>query len=766
MPFTGPDAALNILKFIGLKATADSAGLVGFEDILTLTSRMITVELNGGTVLVPLAPAATIDWGLSFPDTSGLEVQTGDPENPVVLDYRGTPLVGVSAEHVVLDIGEFVHLSGAFSFRMGEVETVDVNTGVLDPLVPPPSLVGLTNVTDTDDGTLGRTTDYSTIWNLRVSTIKVGAEGVSLFIGHNLAPFDIDTDDNGVLDLDELGDDAQGFFVEDLDVGLVLASVVPFTGPNAALNVLKFLSFKATADSAGLVGFEDIVTLTARMVEVGANQGTVLVPLAPAATIDWGLSFPDTSGLEVQTGDPENPVVLDYRGTPLIAVSAEHVLLDIGEFVHVSGAFSFRIGEVETVDVNTGIVSDVPVPSLIGLTNVTDTDDGTLGRTTDFSMIWNLRVNTIKIGAEGVSVFIGTGLADYDIDDDIENDDGTLNMDELGAGAQGFFVENVDLGLVLATAVPFTGPNAALNVLKFIGLKVTADSAGLVGFEDVLELTIRTVTVEVNMGTVLVPSAPAAVIDWQLSYPDTGGYEAPTGDPLNPVLIDFRGTPVIAVSAQRVLLQISDFIHISGAFSFRFGEVEIVDVATGLSATAGATVPALNTITTLDDTDAGPASGLARKTDYSMIWNLRVNTIKIGAEDVSIFVGLATGLGSTWNLETDDDGMLDLAELEALDATGFFIGNLDFGLVMMSAVPFLPTSPQFSPQRRSAEAPRAQGVRGRHRLDRDRRDGRHGNRRQGRGQPGDVLADRHGAQAGGELDLVLPGRRRLRRAHR
>ena len=158
MPFTGPNAALNILKFIGLKATADSAGLVGFEDVLTLTSRMITVELNGGTVLVPLAAAATIDWGISFPGTTpGLAVQTGDPANPVVLDYRGTPLVGIAAEHVVLDIGEFVHVSGAFSFRMGEVETVDVNTGLLDPTVPPLQLAGLTNVTDTDDGTLGRT---------------------------------------------------------------------------------------------------------------------------------------------------------------------------------------------------------------------------------------------------------------------------------------------------------------------------------------------------------------------------------------------------------------------------------------------------------------------------------------------------------------------------------------------------------------------------------------------------------------------------------
>jgi hypothetical protein len=57
----------------------------------------------------------------------------------------------------------------------------------------------------------------------------------------------------------------------------------------------------------------------------------------------------------------------------------------------VSGAFSFRMGEVETVDV-------------VG---------GPLGDITD------LQVKTIKVGAEGVSIFLGDGLADYDIDDDI-----------------------------------------------------------------------------------------------------------------------------------------------------------------------------------------------------------------------------------------------------------------------------------------------------------------------------------------------------------
>jgi hypothetical protein len=71
-------------------------------------------------------------------------------------------------------------------------------------------------------------------------------------------------------------------------------------------------------------------------------------------------------------------------------------------------------------------------------------------------MIWNLREHDQSApGRQRVHRHRPGRLR---LDDDIENDDGTLNMDELGAGAQGFFVENVDLGLVLATAVPFTGP--------------------------------------------------------------------------------------------------------------------------------------------------------------------------------------------------------------------------------------------------------------------------------------------------------------------
>ncbi len=164
-------------SFTALKATAASVGLVGFEDAgFVFTVRDIVVEVNTGSSVPPVPPggvAPTIDWLVSFPvdpnvpgDRVGYEVETGDPDNPVLIDFRGTPLVGFAAAHVVLEIGDNVFVSGAFSFRMGEVETVTVEQGGLLP----------------------------DITGLQVKTIKIGAEGVSVFLGDGLADYDIDAD--------------------------------------------------------------------------------------------------------------------------------------------------------------------------------------------------------------------------------------------------------------------------------------------------------------------------------------------------------------------------------------------------------------------------------------------------------------------------------------------------------------------------------------------------------------------------------------------
>ena len=196
---------------------------------------------------------------------------------------------------------------------------------------------------------------------------------------------------DGTLNMGELGADAVGFFIEDAALGLVLANAQTPQSElaNNAHQTKKFTALKATAASAGLVGFEDAgFVFTIRDIVVEVNSGSPVVGVAP--TIDWAGSFP-AGGYQV-TGDPDNPVLLDFRGTRLVGLAAAHVVLEIGDNVFVSGAFSFRMGEVETVDVEPGGL----LPDIV-----------------------DLQVKTIKIGAEGVSVFLGDGLADYDIDADI-----------------------------------------------------------------------------------------------------------------------------------------------------------------------------------------------------------------------------------------------------------------------------------------------------------------------------------------------------------
>ena len=287
-----------------------------------------------------------------------------------MLDFRGTPLVGVAAEHVILAIGDNVHISGAVSFRFGEIETVDVNTGLLDPTLPPASLSGLPVAADGSGSTLGRSDDYSMLWNLRVSTIKVGAEGVSIFLGNGSWPTTTSTTTSPTATAPWIWTSwatSAGLLIEDIDLGLVLASAVPLTGPRAPLSLLRFVGLKATADSAGLVGFEDVLTLTSRGIVIEVNQGTPLPggPLgSPAATIDWALSFPGTTPDSLcRPATRPTRWCSTIAGTPLVGVAAEHVVLEIGDNVHVSGAISSRFGEVETVDVNTGLLNPTVPPT-------------------------------------------------------------------------------------------------------------------------------------------------------------------------------------------------------------------------------------------------------------------------------------------------------------------------------------------------------------------------------------------------------------------
>ena len=135
-----------------------------------------------------------------------------------------------------------------------------------------------------------------------------------------------------------------------------------------------------------------------------------------------------------------------------------------------------------------------------------------------------------------------------------------------------------------------------------------------------------------------------------------------TGTTTDPVLLDLEGTPLVGVSADKVLLQISDAVLVTGSFSIRVGPVRLVDVATGLLSSVPLVGPLapLNPIPLQTAPGVDPATDMWRAADYSMIHNLRVNTLEFGASAVTVFLGWAPGLGEfTLDGDEAEDGVLD-----------------------------------------------------------------------------------------------------------
>ncbi|MGH9281817.1 MAG: hypothetical protein ACRD0S_02650, partial [Acidimicrobiales bacterium] len=718
-----------------------------------------------------------IDWVSSF-GASGFSLIT--PGDDPVFDFAGTPVVGFSADRALLRISDAVHISGSFSFRAGPVEYVDVVTGFTGTPTNPTlaTALGLIDVSTEADGddddtweddpggqTLARSSDYGIIYNLPVRTVQIGASGVSVFVGWapGLSAWNLGTDTDGVLSRAEFdtltGDNAGttaydgdgiGLFVANLDLGMVLATPTPLPAPLTTLppQLPRFFAFTSLAEQAGWVGFEDVFQLTARNVAVEANRASTWIglPLAPTAAIDWIRSYGET-GFEVPTGTTTDPVAITFEGTPLIGFSADKLLLQISDAVHISGAFSVRIGPIEYVDVVTGLTGAPSGPLGLALAKIsvssvadvtTDSDDWeedpggqTLARSTDYGIIYNVAVRTLQIGASSVSVFLGwaPGLSTWDFDGDT---DGILSRSELNAltgddaattaydgDAIGLFVENMRLGLMTMSPVPLTGLLSGVDLFlpRLIGLNSFADSAGWIGFEDVFELTLRNVAVEVNQGSAwagLLPAAPHPAVDWVRSF-GASGFAVRTGSTsaAAPVQLDFAGTPLVGFSADRVLLQISDAVVITGGFSVRVGPVEYVDLVTGLTGAPSAN-PALaaalvripvssvaDVSTDSDSWEEDPGSQiLARSSDYGIIYNVPTNTLQFGISGASVFLGWAPGL-SAWNLAGDTDGILSRTELNALtgddagtsaydgDAIGLFVENMRLGLMTLSPVPLL-----------------------------------------------------------------------------
>ena len=713
------------LRFFSLKADAGTIALLGIPEF-TLTVTNLEVRVNQGSFVPGAWPALpgdappVIDFALSFPDDAylpadgdslpdGYHVQTDTAGDFVALTYD-TPVIGVSADNVLLRISDFVYVTGGFSFNKGPVEYVDVETNLSLTEPQKLALFGTMDVSDTDPGgqALARSSDGRHIWNLPVETIEFGLNGVDVFVGYTDG-LDAAAADGDLVQSELEAANAIGVFLDDVTLGLALFRS-QFVAGAGTLNAaqLKFFSLKADASTIALLGIPEF-TLTATNMEVRVNQGSYVPGAWPALpgdappVIDFALSFPDDAyeppdgdglpdGYHVQTDTSGAFVALTYD-TPVIGVSADNVLLRISDFVYVTGGFSFNKGPVEYVDVNTNLNLNVAERTLVfGTMDVADTDPGgtSTAVSSDGAHIWNLPVETIDFGLNGVDLFVGytSGL-------DAAAADGNLELSELtAADAIGVFLDNVTLGLALFRT-QFIAGIGSLNAaqLKFFSLKADASTIALVGIPE-LSLSASNLEVRLNQGSFVqgvwpaLPGAAPPVIDFAASFPDDtylpadgdtdpDGYHVATNTSGAFVALTYD-SPVIGVSADNVLLRISDFVYVTGSFSFNKGPTHEVDVRTGLS-----TLQAAGLLASLPNSNTDPGPGTtAIKGDGSIIWNLPVQTLEIGLAGVDVFVGYSDGLDAA-----AADGNLVPSELEAAHAIGVYLDNVSLGMVLMDALP-------------------------------------------------------------------------------
>ena len=717
-------------SFWSLKASIGLLVPVGLPDEFVLRFEGVLLEVNrGGRVNAVTTSAAWINWTKTFPDANdedtdppaGLRVPTS-PEEAVYVDFED-PILGISATRVVLAISDFIYISGGFGFEKGARHLVNFDTAKLGSTAGTllaNSINGVNGAqsSDPEDGTLGATATGTTIWNVPISTTTFGISNGSIFIGYNpnLQGTDgtsFDPGEDGILDEDDLSEDAIGFLANNIDLGLVFAYLEK---PPGKLTTLP-RSVWALKASVGLlvpIGLPDEFVLRFEQVVLTVNKAGAITSTPGATTwVNWQSSFPAGEdddppvGLPVGTGTGNDPVYIDFED-PILGISATRVVLAISDFVYISGGFAFEKGARHKVAMDTaGLGSGSLSPGGVLATTINGLDgdqesapgDGSLGATTNATTIWNVQISTTTFGISNGSIFIGYNpdLQGEDGTSFDPGEDGILQESELSDDSIGFLASGIDLGLVFAhiekdpskawmTQLPNTlwALKASVALLKPIGLPSE------------FELEFVGVVLTINKAGALTTSAGAETwINWASSFPEEGegdeavpaGLAVPTGTGNDPVYVDFED-PIFGISATRVTIAISDFVFITGGFAFEKGGRINADIRTSGLGLAG---PGLGTLVNGgpvgSDTDPGGDSPSAT-TNGSTLWNVPVVTTLIGVSNASIFIGYNPNEDGTegTSFDTGENGILDEADLSA-EAIGLLANGINVGIVLAKVEP-------------------------------------------------------------------------------
>ena len=459
-----------IPKFITVKANVGIAALVGVDkDLMTIKAQDIAVNINTFywhlpdptveaivNVAIQLFGPPTINWQTSFPtspedkngngildivdedtnkngvldagedlnnngvldltedlDSNGRLARNGyalwtGGNTSVIIDFTGG-IIQAKLGYVEVNLAGFVQLSGSMAFTLKNGEGVTLSNGEKT------SVTSLSIGISDANGFIGVPSDvagYSYKQGYFYDSNKDGRITSSEDKNKNgILDEGEDTNYNGVLDLgDARNHGAIGLAIENLNIGLLLATEVSFGADGIAIGV--YVAAQANIDYIGLVGVDSIV-LNAKSLQFDLNIGVRFkistgytkdpktgavsfqrdnagISLLPT-TIDFSQSTwmnpmlpenqdTDTTndiihqGYAIETGDPAKPIVLMYKNLYLrIAGQAQLAVLVGGDkIIDIHGAFEIKAS-------TTGISIFVDVEAKIGKEGVLVFDAHALG---------------------------------------------------------------------------------------------------------------------------------------------------------------------------------------------------------------------------------------------------------------------------------------------------------------------------------------------------------------------------------------------------
>jgi Ca2+-binding RTX toxin-like protein/Ca2+-binding EF-hand superfamily protein len=550
-------------------------------------------------------------------DPPGYEVRTGTSTAPVYLTFDGNQRIGAAADEVLLQLADFVHIQGSFSFEKGPTNKVEVATGLSsavaatlsylfndlipatvtavndvssdglqalydaglltnDPSVTLPSLSDLQSAIATwkNDGNLYVSPDFFTIYNVEVDSLQIGTSNAHAFVGLH-GPYWTDLDGDGAIswalpsgqtfDTDVMINSVT-YHAGDPTDGITLTNTDRTPMPTVTVNGVQY----GDLNGNGKVDPGETAELNSKAVGLsvdGVDFGFVTMAPTLASLPGLGSILPKFTALKA-TADQ-----VSFVGIDEIVASIESLEIDVNNGTEWPGGEGPPV-----IDFSASFATD-EVAAFFDVNNdgVTVSDLRTLAGQ-GLNGAW---AGLYDAGTPGTLL-----LSSTDIIAALGGSDGQLQLSELsafGAGAGGITASG-------------------------------ADSDG----------------------------------DGKLDPP---GFEVRTGTSTAPVYLDYDGNQRIGASAERVTIQLSQFVYVTGSVAFEKGPFHDVSVTGGLLSSLGSGAGAyLQSL--------GLPSDLVNSYPVLGGQTVSLGFMTIGASNVHAFVGMK---GPYWVEDLDGDGNISWA---------------------------------------------------------------------------------------------------------